>query len=82
MGILDRWFFFPSNSTPHRPLIHEVKPFCLWLRIRGENRQRWLHSGVNDTAVTLDLMFDWLWLPLIGISIEKTYVGKLYLLHL
>jgi hypothetical protein len=25
----------------------------------------------------LDLIFEWLWLPLKGISIEKTYIGKL-----
>jgi hypothetical protein len=36
-----------------------------------------MHSGVIDTAVTLDLIFEWLWLPLKGISIEKTYIGKL-----
>jgi hypothetical protein len=30
-----------------------------------------------DTAVTLDLLFEWLWLPLKEISIEKTYLGKL-----
>jgi hypothetical protein len=30
-----------------------------------------------DTAVTLDLIFERLWLPLKGISIEKTYIGKL-----
>jgi hypothetical protein len=30
-----------------------------------------------DTAVTLDLIFEWLWLPLKEISIEKTYIGKL-----
>jgi hypothetical protein len=27
--------------------------------------------------VTLDLIFERLWLPLKGISIEKTYIGKL-----
>jgi hypothetical protein len=30
-----------------------------------------------DTAVTLDLIFEWLWLPLKGISIEKKYIDKL-----
>jgi hypothetical protein len=30
-----------------------------------------------DTSVTLDLIFEWLWLPLQGISIEKTYIGNL-----
>jgi hypothetical protein len=29
-----------------------------------------------DTAVTLDLIFEWLWLPLKRISIEKTFKGK------
>jgi hypothetical protein len=36
-----------------------------------------MHSGVNDTAVILDLIFQWLWLPLKRISIEKTFIGKL-----
>jgi hypothetical protein len=27
--------------------------------------------------VTLGLIFKWLWLPLKGISIEKTFIGKL-----
>jgi hypothetical protein len=36
-----------------------------------------MHSGVIDTAVTLDLIFKWLWLPLKGTSIEKPYIGKL-----
>jgi hypothetical protein len=34
-----------------------------------------MHSG--DTAVTLDLIFERLWLPLKGISIEKTYIGPI-----
>jgi hypothetical protein len=29
-----------------------------------------------DQAVVLDLIFERLWLPLKGISIEKTYTGK------
>jgi hypothetical protein len=36
-----------------------------------------MHSGVIDTAVTLDLIFERLWLPLKGITFEKTYIGKL-----
>jgi hypothetical protein len=34
-----------------------------------------LRDHPNDTAVTLDLIFEWLWLPLKGIpvSIKKTY---------
>jgi hypothetical protein len=43
------------------------------------------HSGVidtdvyckYDTAVTLNLIFEWLWLPLKGISIQKIFIGKL-----
>jgi hypothetical protein len=35
-----------------------------------------MHSGAIDTAVTLDLIFGWLWIPLKGISIEKTYIAK------
>jgi hypothetical protein len=41
---------FLNQTTPPRPLIHGLKPFWIWLQIRGENRQRWLHSGVNDIA--------------------------------
>jgi hypothetical protein len=26
----------------------------MWLRIREDNRQSWLHSGVNDTAVQIE----------------------------
>jgi hypothetical protein len=42
-----------------------------------------MYSSINDTAVqiwhsvTLDLIFERLWLPLKGISIEKTYINKL-----
>jgi hypothetical protein len=32
-------------------MIHGLKPFWIWLRICWENRQSWLHSGVNDPAV-------------------------------
>jgi hypothetical protein len=35
-----------------------------------------------DNAVTFDIIFARLWLPLKGISIEKTYIGKLsYTIH-
>jgi hypothetical protein len=41
-----------------------------------------MHSSVNATAVTLALTFKRLWLPLKGISIEKTYIGKFsYTIH-
>jgi hypothetical protein len=36
-----------------------------------------VHSGVIDSAVTFDVIFARLWLPLKGISIEKTYIGQL-----
>jgi hypothetical protein len=36
-----------------------------------------LHSGANDTAANFDLIFARFWLPLKGISIEKTYIGQL-----
>jgi hypothetical protein len=36
-----------------------------------------LHSGINDTVVTLDLIYERLWLPLKGIYIGKSYIGKL-----
>jgi hypothetical protein len=40
------------QTTPPRPLIHGLKPFWIWFRICGVNRQSWLHSSVMDTAVT------------------------------
>jgi hypothetical protein len=66
-------------STMFRfPLIQILKK----LNMGAPNAQRchWhrydMHSGVIDTAVTLDLIFEWLLLPLKGISNEKTYQGK------
>jgi hypothetical protein len=41
--IYDLWFF------PRRPIW--LKYFWIWLRIRGENLQIRLHSGINYTAV-------------------------------
>jgi hypothetical protein len=38
---------FFHQTIPHRALIHALKPFRIWLRIRRENR---LYSNVNDTA--------------------------------
>jgi hypothetical protein len=29
-----RWFF--HQTTPSGPLTHGLKPFCIWLRIRGD----------------------------------------------
>jgi hypothetical protein len=84
------WDFRPTSPGS---LIHRLKHFRIWLRIREDNRQSWLHSdtavqptffsnifanhsthcfykeiwlgctwhsGVIDTAVTLDLIFEWL----------------------
>jgi hypothetical protein len=34
-----------------------------------------MHSGVNDTAVTLGLIFERLWLPLKGKSIYSGVIG-------
>jgi hypothetical protein len=53
---------------------------CQWHRCdmhSGHRHRCDLHSGVIDTAVTLDLIVEWLWLPLKGISIGKTFIGKL-----
>jgi hypothetical protein len=42
--IFDLWFFYQTNSP--RPLIHGLKPFCIWLGIREDirlrNRRFWL----------------------------------------
>jgi hypothetical protein len=64
-----------------------LKPFWIWLWIREGNRQSDLaaHGTLRsltplwkyDTTVTLDLIFEWLWLPLTGMFIEKTCIGKL-----
>jgi hypothetical protein len=46
-GTLTRDFqplFFFIQQLPH-------VPFRIWLRIREDNPQSWLHSGGNDTAV-------------------------------
>jgi hypothetical protein len=40
------------KTTSPGTLIHRLKPFRIWLRIRADNRQSWLHSGVIDTVVT------------------------------
>jgi hypothetical protein len=110
--------FFHQTTFPGS-LIHRLKPFWIWLRIREDNWLSRLHSSVidtvvkptycrifsqiiwhtvfiwksdsaahrtavsvtllckYDTAVTLGLTFKRLWLPLKGISMEKTYIGKL-----
>jgi hypothetical protein len=50
----------------------------LWHAHRYHRHRCDMDSDVNDTAVTFDLILEWLWLPLKGISIVKTYIGKLY----
>jgi hypothetical protein len=50
-GIFGPWFF--HQSTPSRALIHGLKPFRIWLRIRRDNRfesRKNRFSGVNDPA--------------------------------
>jgi hypothetical protein len=48
-------FFCSHQTTPPRPLMHGLKPVRIWLRIRRENRQRWLHSGVNVHVTALSM---------------------------
>jgi hypothetical protein len=49
---------FSSNNFLWVPdTQHRLKPFRVWLRIRKENRQSWLHSGVIDTAVQPTFFF-------------------------
>jgi hypothetical protein len=58
IGTLTRDFrslVFSSTTSPV-PLIHGLKPFRIWLRIREGNRQGWLHSGVNDTAMHITVV--------------------------
>jgi hypothetical protein len=61
-GTLTRDFrpVFFHQTTSSGSLIHRLKPFRIWLLIREDNRQSWLHSGVIETAVTLDLILEWL----------------------
>jgi hypothetical protein len=47
--IFDPWFF--HQTIPPRALIHSLKPFCIWLRFRRENRDNCLQS--LDPAVSL-----------------------------
>jgi hypothetical protein len=53
-GTLTRDFralcFFHQTTSPG-PLIHGLKPFRIWFRIREDNQKNWLHIGDNDTAV-------------------------------
>jgi hypothetical protein len=49
-GTVEQDFF--HQSTPHRALIHGLRPFRIWARIRRENRQYSNFSGVNDPAET------------------------------
>jgi hypothetical protein len=49
--IFNLWFF--HQSTPPRALTHRLKPFCIWLRIRQENRHYSSFLGVNDTVETI-----------------------------
>jgi hypothetical protein len=44
--------FFSSNNPP-RALIHGLKPFRIWLRIRRENRLYSNFSSVIDNAETI-----------------------------
>jgi hypothetical protein len=48
---------FFHQTIPSEPLIHGLKPFRTWLRIREIIHQSTWYSGVNDTAVadTADL---------------------------
>jgi hypothetical protein len=76
-------------SRDFRPLVFFIKqshlgPLFTGLRIFEYGfeffviRQiRW-HSDVYDTDVPGDLEFEWLCLPLKGISIKKNYIGKFY----
>jgi hypothetical protein len=41
------------QTIPPGPLIHGLKPFRIWLRIRRDNQHYSSFSGVNDTAETV-----------------------------
>jgi hypothetical protein len=49
--IFDNGFF--HQTIPSSALIHALKPFRIWLRIRRENRLYSNFSGVIDTAETI-----------------------------
>jgi hypothetical protein len=73
----------------HRCDMHSsvITPLCRGINFEKSQRSHWhrcdVHSGVIDTAVQIWLRCDFwllfarLWLPLKGISIEKTYIGQL-----
>jgi hypothetical protein len=44
--IFDLCFF--HQTTDPGSLTHRLRPFRIWLRIREDNRQSWLHSGVRS----------------------------------
>jgi hypothetical protein len=44
---------FFHQTIPSGPLIHGLKPFPIWHRIREVIRQSPWHSGANDTAVAI-----------------------------
>jgi hypothetical protein len=46
--VFDLWFF--HQTIPPGALIHGLKHFCIWLRIREVIRQSRCLSGVIDTA--------------------------------
>jgi hypothetical protein len=70
-------FIFSSNNFPWVP--DTQGNIRIWLRIREDIRKKVGCTPLckYDIALTLDLIFEWLWLPLKAISIEKTLIGKL-----
>jgi hypothetical protein len=50
-------FFFYHQSTPHRTLLHRLKPFRIWIRIRRnnrfENRQNRIPRSQWDSGIRL-----------------------------
>jgi hypothetical protein len=48
----DHWFCF-YQTMPTRALIHELKPFCIWLHIHQKSKKlfaKFGFHGVNDTT--------------------------------
>jgi hypothetical protein len=75
-GTLTRDFrpVFVHQTTSHGSLIHRLKLFRIWLRIREDNRKSLLLSGVIDTAVTCTAVSIIIW----GLTRDRFLLQRCY----
>jgi hypothetical protein len=83
IGTLTRDFrpriFFLSNNFPYRPLIHGLKPFWTWLRIRKKIDYEiadLVHNGANDTAMTKNNRYSVGQFAYVCFSIDISFTGS------